>query len=54
MLLLLLEGQLIVDYVGGEFRVLARGDAVRLSAGELVSLVPVAGEAIFLRFSAVE
>lgn len=45
-LLVLLEGQLIVDLPAGDFRVLTPGDSLQLGAELAVALQPVAGQAV--------
>lgn len=45
-LLLVHEGQLIVDLPDGQFRVLEAGDSLMLPVGVPVTLQPVAGQAI--------
>lgn len=45
-LLLLLEGKLIVDLPGGDFRVLREGDALQPTSNVILSFTPVAGEAV--------
>ena len=45
-LLVVIEGQLIVDLPGGEFRVLEAGDSLMLPAATALALQPVAGQAV--------
>ena len=46
--LLVLEGRLIVDLPPGDFRLLARGDALHLPAGLEMTLQAVEGEALLI------
>jgi glyoxylate utilization-related uncharacterized protein len=45
-LLIVIEGQLIVDLPGGAFRVLEAGDSLMLPAATQLALQPVAGQAV--------
>lgn len=47
-ILLLLQGQLVVDLPLGEFRVLQPGDSLLLPAGAPATLQPIAGQAILV------